>query len=235
MKGGAFLAVEDLLTDLFVNRKRPSEVLEDPKTAAMLVRVALASQGIEVSPTEARDVVALLESGEFFGDLTSTTSAVFRTFPRLPQAILKDVPTVPTQPIRLLGSLVADFHELLGGLRAIVKDVAEDGRLDTPPPVLRRTLGTLYGVATVGTTRDLLRELIQPKNRAVRLAIILYARANGIPLTEKHLDVLYENVLNPSDPDLGPALAAAVESLASRYSPAEIDEVLGALRTATTR
>jgi hypothetical protein len=223
-------AIEDVLAALLVERRRPSDVLRDPKVAVPLVRAALASQGIETSPAEARDVVALLESGEFFGDLADVTGAVFRVFPRLPRAILKDVPTVPVRSVGLLGALLADVHDMLGGLRMIAEDVAADGRLDASPRVLNRTLTKLYGVATVATTRDLVRQLIQPKNRAVRLAIILYARANGVPLTEKHLDVLYERVLSPDDPDLGPALAVATETLAARYAPAEIEEVLRAMR-----
>lgn len=215
-----------LLTRLLVEHDGPSAA--DPDTVAALVRMGLASQGFTVSPKEAREVASLLQSGEFFGDLTSSTSAVFQTLPKLPAAILKDVPKLPTTPISLIGSLVADFHDLLGNLGAVVKDVA-DGRLDTPPATLRRTLGTLYGVASIATTRDLMRSLLDPKNRSVRLALILYARANGVPITDAEIDLVRDTVLDPNDPDLGPALAAALAFMKKRYAPEELDEVLGAL------
>jgi hypothetical protein len=224
-------AAEDLLRDLLIERRLPSRTGRRDEVLAKLVQLALQSQGISVTPKEARDVVALLETGEFFGDLTSATSAIFRTIPRIPGALLKDVPTIPLQPIRILGALFADLGDQLGGLRELVRDVADNGRLDTPPTVLRRTLSTVYGVASVATTRDLIRELLDPKNRSIRLALILYARSNGIPLTEEHIDIVRDTVLDGDQPDLGPAIAAAAEFLKARYAPEELDDVLGALRT----
>jgi hypothetical protein len=51
----------------------------------------------------------------------------------------------------------------------------------------------------------------------VRLAILLYARFNGVPIEERHLDRLHDEVLNPEDPNLGPALRDAVDLLAQRH------------------
>lgn len=224
-------AIEDIFAAILVDRRVPAEVLGNEKALTVLLRAALASQGIEASPKEVRDIQALLASGEFFGDVVDVTGAVFRVLPRLPRAILKDIPEMPSLPGTLVGGLFGDLGALLGGLRTIVDDIGEDGRLDVTPQVLNRTLTTLYGVATVDTTRSLIRELIDPKNRSVRLAIVLYARANGIPIKEKHLDVLRDSVLSSRDPDFGPALAVAAKALATRYEAPELEEMLDGMGT----
>lgn len=78
--------------------------------------------------------------------------------------------------------------------------------------------------------RGLLQRLLDPQNRSIRLALLLYARSNGFDLKEEDLDVVYESLLARDRPDLGPVLAAALEFMKGRYGGNELDAVLEALK-----
>jgi hypothetical protein len=78
---------------------------------------------------------------------------------------------------------------------------------------------------------ETVRRIIAPDNETVRLAILLYARTHGIPLTPEGLDALRDGPLDSRDPDLGPALAAGVRALsAQRGGEPGVIAVLSRLR-----
>ena len=222
-------AIRDILSALFVEREpghavgQPNDVLE------RLVSQALEHEGIAVTPDEAREIVQLLATGRFFGDLLSSTTAVFRTIPRLPRAILDDMARLPTLPIALPGTLFADLFDLLKGLRALAHDL-RDGHVDTPPEMMMNSLGLLYGFASVDRIRDLLERLLHPDNRSVRLALLLYARSNGFHVTEADLDTVYDTLIATGEPDLGPTLAASLEFMKRRHGGDELTRMLAALQ-----
>jgi hypothetical protein len=58
--------------------------------------------------------------------------------------------------------------------------------------------------------------VVHPENRTARLVIVLTARAHGVPVRAEHLDLL-QRAIDRDDPDLGPLLVAAVETLAQSY------------------
>jgi len=223
-------AIERILTSLFVDRESPAAVARDEGVVARVLERVLVSRSAPVTPGEADEIVRLLRTGEFFGDVETTTSAVLWTVPRLAEAILAGLPDLPRQPRSLVERLVLDLHDLVSvSVRQVAID-ARDGRIDTPPPVLRRTLSHLYGVATIGTTRDLLRQLLHRDNRSVRLALMLYARSNGFPIEEGDIDTVLDRMLDSDAPDLGPVLAKAATVLSERYGARELDAVLEALQ-----
>jgi hypothetical protein len=104
-----------------------------------------------------------------------------------------------------------------------------DGDLDKSPVVLGHTLRSLYGFATLASTVKMIRALISPDNQTVRLAIALYARANGIPITPEDLDILRDRVFNLENPDLGPALIAAWDRLEDRVGGEKAKAILARL------
>jgi hypothetical protein len=91
-----------------------------------------------------------------------------------------------------------------------------DGQLDRPPSPLTNTLRWLYGNAAATAVAETVRRIIARDNETARLAILIYARAHGIPLTPEGLDALHDGPLNSQDPDLGPALAAGVQVLTAQ-------------------
>jgi len=126
---------------------------------------------------------------------------------------------------------VGDLLDLLRSIPQVAADL-RDGKLDRPPPTMARALAVLYGFATVGEIRDLLKRLLAPENRSVRLALLLYARTNGFDVEEHDLDVVYKSLLAGDRPDLGPVLADALEFLEKRYGGDELNVVLQALQRA---
>ena len=204
------------LERLFVARRLPAEAgSETELLRAVQVGGGLARPGLPVSPDEAARVLALLRSGEFFGDAAATTSAVIQLTGELPRALVRDVPRTPGRLDELGEALVRDGAEAFGEISAIAGDLL-DGRLDGPPSPLSNTLRWLYGHAAVSAVAEAVRGILAPDNETARLAIIIYARAHGIPLTPEGLDALRDGPLDSRDPDLGPALAAGVQAIAAR-------------------
>jgi hypothetical protein len=220
--------VESILATLFVDRGAPSSTGRSPDVLGLVVKKAVEREGVEASEDEMREVVHLLQTGQFFGDLVDTAGAIFSTIPELPIVLLKDLPKLPTLPLAGLG-LFGDLFALLKAAAQVANDL-RDGRIDEPPAVMTRLLALLYGFGTVGRVRDLLRRVLAKDNRSVRLALILYARSNGFDIREEQLDVVYDNLLASDAPDLGPVLAEGVEFMKARYGGNELAGVVAALQ-----
>ena len=75
--------------------------------------------------------------------------------------------------------MAQDLGSGLFGIPKILKDLGDDGKLDDTPAILSKTLGVLYSFATIGSTVEMIQELIKPEHESVRLAIVIYARTNG--------------------------------------------------------
>jgi hypothetical protein len=88
----------------------------------------------------------------------------------------------------------------------------------------------LLGFAAAKDTAHLVGDLT--RNPSVRFAVVSYARAHNIPLEEKDLDLLRDNVFEAETPDLGPPLGAEV----NRYLDQKgLPALLTALRSAAPR
>lgn len=217
--------IAPLLTALLVER-RPAGAGDD--VLAELLTAGADRAGVPVRPAEARRIVRLVTTGEFFGDVGSTTAVVLHTLPGLPLAVARDAATSPLDVVPITGALVRDLGLLAFDVPRLLADL-RDGTLDDPGRVLVHTMRALYGLGTLATIAETIRSLIDPSNESVRLAIVLYARANGVPIEEADLDTLRTSVLNTTDPDFGPALVAAIIRLRERYGTADLERVLGQL------
>jgi hypothetical protein len=216
------------LQELFVSRKPPAEAgSPDVLIRALQVGGGIARPGLPVTPEEAAKVLELLRSGEFFSDAAGTTSAVLQLTRQLPRALLRDIPRTPSRLDELGEALVRDGADAFGHISEIAADLL-DGQLDRPPSQLTNTLRWLYGNAAAAAVAETVRRIIGRDNETARLAILLYARAHGIPLTPEGLDALHDGPLDTRDPDLGPALAAGVQVLAAQRGGEQ--GVIGVLR-----
>lgn len=208
---------------------------EDPGRGVdgdFLVQVAQAAGrrflGSGASEAEAREAVALLRNGDFFGDLEQSTGAILLAVPALARSLPATLTGAPGFLRRLFEAVFGDLADLVQDqLPDLARDLA-DGTIDHPPRILDRSLRELYGEASIEATVGAVRTLVRRDNRSIRLAILLYARLNGIPIEERHLDTLHDDVLNPDDPNLAPALEDAVDVLVQRHPGA--GEALGVLR-----
>jgi hypothetical protein len=219
------------LQQLFVARKLPEEAgSQDVLIRALQVGGGIARPSLPVTPEEAAKILELLRSGEFFSDAAGTTSAVIQLTRELPGALVRDVPRTPGRLAELGEALVRDGVDGLGHVSQVAADLL-DGHLDRPPSPLTNTLRWLYGNAAATAVAETVRRIIGRDNETARLAILIYARAHGIPLTPEGLDALHDGPLNTRDPDLGPALAAGVEALtAQRGGEQGVVSVLRRLR-----
>jgi hypothetical protein len=216
------------LQQLFVTRKPPGESgSQDVLIRALQVGGGIARPGLPVTPEEAAQVLELLRSGEFFSDAAGTTSAVVQLTQQLPRALVRDIPRTPSRLGELGEALVRDGVDAFGHVSELAADLL-DGQLDRPPSPLTNTLRWLYGNAAATAVAETVRRIIARDNETARLAILIYARAHGIPLTPEGLDALHDGPLNPQDPDLGPALAAGVQALTAQRGGEQ--GVVGVLR-----
>src|SRR5262249_41846665 len=87
-----------VLRAILIDRRAPTDLLADQSLQAAALEAAahvLASHGVGVSPDDARTALRLLTTGEFFGDVASTTATVVRFVPTLPLEIGRDIPRMP--------------------------------------------------------------------------------------------------------------------------------------------
>jgi len=229
------LGAEDLnriLGGLLRRQGSPAELLEDPAVPKRVLGLA-ASQlckeaGFEISEDEAREIAELLTTGEFFTDVGGMTAAALHTVRGIPVALVDDAKNSWLRVVRLPLAVLRDLSGAPIDAATVVIDLL-DGDLDKSPAVLGHTLRSLYGFATLASTVKMIRALISPDNQTVRLAIVLYARANGIPITSEDLDVLHDGVFDLENPDLGPALVAAWGRLEDRVGGEKAKTILARL------
>jgi hypothetical protein len=160
---------------------------------------------LAITPQQAREVAGLLRSpGTIAVDLTEATDALIETLPSLPAAIVHDVVTAPLRDWHLLRGVVTDTME-------VVRRPAGE-----PRGLFRRTIQALHRSQLFTAGASVVRRITQPTNRTARLAIVLTARAHGLPMRAEHLDML-DRAINRDEPDLGPLLVAVVDILVQSY------------------
>lgn len=226
--------VEHLLRGFLTARREPTQVLGDERVRQVLWKASLAAlereTGIKLDEAERKQIVALLTSGQFFDDAAHSTAAVLRAVPGLPVALLRDAQSSPFRVAQLTLAVARDLRTVPGSVHHVMADLLGDGKIDRPPAVLVNTLAELFRFSGVDTARETVAELIRPDNRSVRLAIVIYARSQGIPLKESDLDLVNRHLLSGS-PDLGPLLVAAAERMMEERGGDHVMKVLGRLGT----
>jgi len=218
--------IEGVLTAVFTHGASPSTLLADSKVRDVVLNAAVEQlakkAGVPITPDQAKEAVQLLASGEFLGDASSALAAAAYAVRDFPIGLVKDTLHLPHRVVRLLVAITRDVAGTPFVPVVVLQDLLDDGKLDHPPGVLRRTMACLLDFATLATTAHTIGDLIRPENRSVRLALVVYARANGIPLEDSDLDVLRDNVFNTDKPDLGPVLVAAVDRYLSTQKQGQL-------------
>jgi hypothetical protein len=160
---------------------------------------------LPITPEQARELTTLLRSPDTIAaDLVEATGAVIDAAPTLPAALLHDLVTTPVRDWHLVRGVVTDTVELVS------RPAGE------PRGLFRHTLRALHRSRVFAAAAGIVQRVTRPTNRTARLAIVLTARGQGIPVRAEHLDMLYR-AIDRDDPDLGPLLAGVVDILAQRY------------------
>jgi len=225
--------VRALLRALLIERRPLDEVVADPTLRARLLDVGLmaleARTGLSLTAEERRQTGRLLTTKEFFGAAPASTAAVVCTVPSLPVALARDVRRSPLRLARLGAAVGADLKDAGRFVPVVLADLLTDGDLGRPPAVLERTLDVLFEFGTLDATAEMLSTMIAPANESVRLAIVIYARANGVPLGPADLEALRTEVLSAEQPDMGPILTRAAERLLAVHGQDKLLRLLGRL------
>jgi hypothetical protein len=226
------------LKNVFRRRISPSNLISHDQIRRAILGRALQMLAREAGITTVTDqqvdeIVRLLETGKFFDDISSSTAAVVSTIQGIPIRLVKDIsPNNLSQvAFRIGAALPKDLGEASAFLSIeVLEDLFDKGQIDHAPGLLIHTFAVLYDLATVESTAEMVRSLIHPENRTVRIAIMIYARANGVKLEDKDLDAVYE-ALNPSNPNLAPLVTAATRNLSQRYAPEDGLRLLDRMRS----
>jgi hypothetical protein len=176
-------------------------------------------RGVPIRVSEVREVIQLLTTGEVIVDVATALRAVLLLVPRLPLALTRDALTLPDLPGEVAEAIRADLKDdAPRTLRDVIVDL-HDGKLDGRRRILTNTLHVLLGRATPGVLVETIGALIGPENQTLRLAVLVYARTQGIDLDEKDLDALFR-ALDPGNPDLGILLDRGLERVTAVYGDA---------------
>ena len=226
--------VERALTAVFVHGASSQSAVPDSKLRAALMGAAVQElaerTGVAITPEQAKSALALLATGRFFADLASALASAAFAIRELPLDLAKDLPRLPHQVAALVVAVGRDLAGTPFAVPVVVEDLLADGKLDHPPAVLVHTMRCLLGFAAVEDVAHLVGDLT--RNQSIRLAVVIYARAHNIPLEEKDLDLLRDNVFDTDSPDLGVPLGEAV----NRYlNEKGLPALLTALRSAAPR
>ena len=190
-----------------------------------LLRAALDRAGSPVTLEEATEILELLRTGAIARDLASALGTTVRFARRLPPELVIDLLQLPALPHDVVDAISVD---LAGAAERqptqVLKDL-RDGQIDRA--ILPRTLGVLLNRAATRNIAETLRALIGPENRTIRLAILIYARTQGIDIDADDLDAVYQ-AIDPARPDLSPLLNRGLNRVLSQS--ADAGEALALLR-----
>jgi hypothetical protein len=232
--------IEAVLRALLVNRLPLGNVLtgkfegeQGRRLLGVIVRVAANEFGVPFAQEEeALAAVQLLVTGEFFKDAVTSVRAVLLTVPELLVAVPGDVVHLPRTVVRLGRAVVHDIPDIpeaiLSAVRTLVNSIIpgreDDQRPD--PELLNDTLRVFYQQGTFRSVAELLNELLAPENESLRLALVLYARANGIRIRPEDIDLVRTHLLDPDNPNLGPLITAGVRFGVDEYGRPRLERIL---------
>jgi hypothetical protein len=170
----------------------------------------------EIRSDEIKQVLTLLRTGEFHADVLQGIRALLMLLRIAPHSALETILQAPKLPRDLVRAVSWDLFESLDetSVRTFLTD-AKDGKIDDPPNFLRNTLAAVLTLASLRAVIETLRELIDQDNETFRLALIVYARSQGIDLTPEDLDAL-RGALDPADPNLGIVFGRGLEYVRRR-------------------
>lgn len=169
----------------------------------------------------------LVKSGQFKQDIESSIEQVYQInndlplvalreirnpemLKELPQAFAKDLARNPIK-IDSAPTCVAKFANFFHKPNESIIPQ------NCHPKFLTNTLAAAYQSPSIIKVAKTARIFTDKNNRSMRLAVIAYARMNGINITEQDLDTM-DNFFNTNkDPDITPLVLAGLQMFADQY------------------
>lgn len=177
----------------------------------------------KLKPAEAQQVLDLLLTGQFIGDVAEATAAVLHLIPDLPIAVVRDIRSLPRLPIRLVIAIKRDLFTVPQRIRLVTKDLLDNGKLDRQTVILNNTVKVIFQQAAPFQVAQSIHTLLG--NDTVRLAIIVYARSEGIEVSQKELNAV-QDALDPNDPDLGALVVPAFDRFGKDFGVSKAMDIL---------
>ena len=166
----------------------------------------------------------LLRSGQFTHDIADAVAVILHTVPDVPLEIVQDFRSLPHFPRRLTLAIERDLAEDPSAIRAVVRDLREDGTIHSQPKILTNTLRVIFRQAAPKKIGSTIHALLG--NESVRIAIIIYAQSKGVEISQQDLDQVRE-AINPDDPNLGALLEPGYQHLIEQFGKKQAVELLG--------
>ncbi|MBH0201330.1 MAG: hypothetical protein HP496_03250 [Nitrospira sp.] len=231
-------AMKDVLINVFRGRISPKDALQDETLRKVLLTAGIKHMakeitGISASQEEIQEIIRIVETGTFFGDASSILHAVFNGVESFPRDVLDDIEddTLTRLPTGLLHATIRDTTGFPREMAKALGSLADGKEGDDTGQGFKNTLGELKKLAVTKRSFVLLRSVLSSNNRSARLALIFYARANHITISEDTIDTVYL-ALDPDNPNLGLPLKKAIEVMMEQLG---YEGAIRFLRMLTTR
>ena len=196
------------------------DISDSKAVRAALKKIPLPAK---LRPAEGQQVLDLILTGQFIGDVAEATAAVLHLIPDLPIAVVRDVRSLPRLPIRLVIAIKRDLLTAPQRVRLVTKDLLDNGKLDRQPVILNNTVKVIFQQAAPFQVAQSVHTLLG--NDTVRLAIIVYARSEGIEISQKELNAV-QDALDPNDPDLGALVVPAFDRFGKDFGVSKAMDIL---------
>lgn len=169
-----------------------------------LIQVEIDKAG-PIRSKDAVEALHLIKSRLFFRDVNKSVLAVAKLVPSMPERLIRD-------SLRIVGKLG----------RKPNTDALKN------PISLRNILSRIYKGESTAEIADTASTMLEIES--VQLAIVVYARANGINIEKNDLEALQKTLSNSKNPDLGPLLRQGKQRLAEEMGANQAVEVLKSMQ-----
>jgi len=232
--------IQNKFACLFQGRQSTKNFPSDNELRSQLIRLAINKTADEIGPLtlkEQEEAVRLLESGEFYQDIAGSLAAVYRVVPEVPLKLIQGLPQTVVESPEYLNALAKDILDVSNNKRVVDSFLGKLKLWDSSgkklpksrPKILSNTLAQVYKNPGTNGIAGVITALIAPENKSLRLAIIVYARVNGIKISNEDLDALIAGPLKTTNPDLEPLLEQAIASMEKQYGIDEAKQRLSSM------
>ena len=202
------------LNKVFVTRNCPEESVDKDEIRGKIIQLAI-DEGLKnfgVTPEEARDAVEIIESGQFYRDISSSVISVAKILPDLANKLIINPPELSSRFHGAIEAIKNDFKDNVLAIECIKK--LKIGESCNEPKVLQHTLKMLYETPTIDVTKETINVLLEKES--IRIAIILYARSNGMDIDKEDINAV-QDILTEPDPELGKFFTIAINRMVNKY------------------
>lgn len=213
------------LDNIFVSRSCAVNSPDGGVLRSELTQIAIesGSGNLGVKPSELREAVELIDSGQFYRDISSSVLTVAKVFPKLANKLILNPPKLSDKFHDSFDAIRQDFKDNPSAIQCL--DNLKKQETCESPKVLQHTLKVLFDSPTVSVTKETVNILLEKES--IRLAIILYAKSNGIDIEQEDINTV-QVILNDQEPELGKFFTVAINRMIEKNG---LDETKSKLET----